>query len=144
MNYCRGCNKFIPDEEVSENLDLCVSVHRGIADDGENITCGPVVELEAPEKIYLQFDEDGGEPDTWCQDKINDQDVEYIRFDDRLRVLQDVQDGYDARSIITASLAEHENMPTEWKLGWIYADLQGKIDELKAEIARLKELTEIP
>ena len=34
---------------------------------------------EAPERIYLQL----GDPDeeTWCQDKVNDDDTEYIRAD---------------------------------------------------------------
>ena len=39
---------------------------------------------EIPEVIYLQwFDEDGG-PDeevTWCQERINNSDVAYIRKD---------------------------------------------------------------
>lgn len=44
---------------------------------------------KAPGKIYLQVDpDDEGMDDidwtaeiTWCQDKINDNDVEYIRAD---------------------------------------------------------------
>ena len=35
-----------------------------------------------PDKIYLQIkDEDGDDQDdwTWCIDKINDTDIEYIR-----------------------------------------------------------------
>ena len=49
----------------------------------------------APERIYLQIDPDGTDPTeeflidgaTWCQDKINETDVEYARADeiDRLR-----------------------------------------------------------
>ena len=45
----------------------------------------------APDKIYLQVDPEGEsaydskeefvEGVTWCQDKINDNDVEYIRTD---------------------------------------------------------------
>ena len=46
-------------------------------------------EYEAPERIWLQVDPDGlcpGEWDsldgaTWCADKINDNDVEYVRAD---------------------------------------------------------------
>ena len=37
---------------------------------------------KAPEKIYLQIDPDewiGGT--TWCEDRINDSDIEYIRAD---------------------------------------------------------------
>lgn len=43
---------------------------------------------EPPNRIWLQFHGDGspddpGEPDpadvTWCQDKINEHDVEYVR-----------------------------------------------------------------
>lgn len=45
-------------------------------------------ETNAPERIYLQYycngcdDKDclNAEP-TWCQDKINDNDVEYVRAD---------------------------------------------------------------
>ena len=38
--------------------------------------------MEAPDKIYLQIDGDSfgeWEGATWCQDKINDTDVEYVR-----------------------------------------------------------------
>jgi uncharacterized protein YbcI len=41
----------------------------------------------APERIYLQLVESDyvdnlyGAEETWCQDKINDDDVEYIRYD---------------------------------------------------------------
>jgi len=40
-----------------------------------------------PDKIYLQVDEDSEksidwfEGVTWCQDRINDTDIEYIRVD---------------------------------------------------------------
>ena len=42
-----------------------------------------------PEKIYLQVDPENENPNdfndlhevTWCQDKINDNDIEYIRKD---------------------------------------------------------------
>ncbi len=43
--------------------------------------------MEIPDKIYLQLYEDGELLDikkdeiTWCQDKINDTDVEYVRKD---------------------------------------------------------------
>ena len=45
--------------------------------------------MKAPAKIYLQVDPEGERPEvldclegvTWCQDKINDNDVEYIRAD---------------------------------------------------------------
>ena len=36
----------------------------------------------APEKIYLQIkDEDGDTPDeiTWCEDRIHETDIEYVR-----------------------------------------------------------------
>lgn len=33
---------------------------------------------QPPKEIYLQFDPDGGET-TWCEDKINDDDIEYVR-----------------------------------------------------------------
>jgi hypothetical protein len=42
---------------------------------------------KAPEKIYLQIDPEGEKATdyldgiTWCEDKINDTDVEYIRSD---------------------------------------------------------------
>jgi hypothetical protein len=35
---------------------------------------------DAPERIWLQWEEDFGES-TWCQDPINDEDVEYVRAD---------------------------------------------------------------
>jgi len=40
--------------------------------------------MKAPDKIYLQIDGDSfgeWEGATWCQDKINDTDVEYVRAD---------------------------------------------------------------
>lgn len=40
--------------------------------------------IEAPERIYLQWypTYDGSESDcTWCSDKIDDNDTEYIRAD---------------------------------------------------------------
>ncbi len=36
--------------------------------------------MKPNERIWLQSDEEHGEP-TWCEDKINDDDVEYIRAD---------------------------------------------------------------
>ena len=55
----------------------------------------------APEVIWLQIDDeaeqfDGWEAQTWCSDKINETDVEYVRADTvaRLReVLQEAIDG---------------------------------------------------
>ena len=50
--------------------------------------------MKAPDRIYLQIDPDGEgafyqiDETTWCQDKINDNDVEYIRAD---LVKQEVQ-----------------------------------------------------
>jgi len=40
--------------------------------------------MKAPKIIYLQIDGDSfgeWEGATWCQDKINDTDVEYVRVD---------------------------------------------------------------
>lgn len=42
---------------------------------------------KAPEKIWLQINEEDGEENhevTWCQDKINDTDVEYVRVRSKL------------------------------------------------------------
>jgi len=37
---------------------------------------------KAPEKIYLQVDPDEWiDGITWCEDRINDSDVEYVRSD---------------------------------------------------------------
>jgi hypothetical protein len=52
-------------------------------------TCEPAFHKDAPEKIYLQVcdDSDCEEPFcehhdvTWCQDKIEDTDVPYVRAD---------------------------------------------------------------
>ena len=44
-------------------------------------------QMEAPERIWLQDDGDwqlydhGDEHVTWCQDKVNDNDTEYVRAD---------------------------------------------------------------
>ena len=35
----------------------------------------------APETIYLQWQDYEGEDVTWCVDKINETDVEYVRKD---------------------------------------------------------------
>ena len=37
--------------------------------------------MENHERIYLQIEEDGDQGRTWCQDRINDDDIEYIRID---------------------------------------------------------------
>lgn len=85
----------------------------------------------APERIYLQIDPNGTDPTeeflidgaTWCQDKINESDVEYVRADeiDRLRaevaelrtILRQVRTDMDAQdqlfpwwAIIDAALAK--------------------------------------
>lgn len=36
---------------------------------------------EAPDKIYLVHDGDDIDDATWCQDRINETDTEYIRAD---------------------------------------------------------------
>ncbi|MFC1996979.1 hypothetical protein ACFLXI_05150 [Chloroflexota bacterium] len=36
---------------------------------------------KAPDKIWLQFEEWEFDCPTWCSDKINDSDNEYIRID---------------------------------------------------------------
>ncbi len=43
---------------------------------------------DSPKKIYLQIDDEGERPEvfpdegvTWCEDRMNDNDVEYIRAD---------------------------------------------------------------
>lgn len=40
-------------------------------------------DTKPPEILYLQCDEDGWADDeiTWCRDKINDQDIKYVRAD---------------------------------------------------------------
>jgi len=50
--------------------------------------------MKAPDKIYLQIDEiehkdSTFEAVTWCKDRINDSDVEYIRVDNVLKSLND-------------------------------------------------------
>jgi len=41
--------------------------------------------MEIPDKIYLQIDEEGQRPETscdgvtWCEDRINKSDIEYVR-----------------------------------------------------------------
>jgi hypothetical protein len=65
--------------------------------------------MTAPITIYLQWyddDEPGGEGITWCVDKIEDEDVEYIRIDiyealqrenaELHTKLADARKGYDA------------------------------------------------
>lgn len=38
-------------------------------------------DTRAPERIYLQRDETDEFTWTWCADRINDEDVEYVRAD---------------------------------------------------------------
>jgi len=50
--------------------------------------------MKAPDKIYLQIDETehrgpNFEGVTWCKDRINDSDVEYIRVDHVFKSLND-------------------------------------------------------
>lgn len=63
---------------------------------------------DAPEHIWLQFDDDGlpapqwdGEGVTWCSDKINENDVLYVRADihDALRAALQTQ-GEEAAKLI--------------------------------------------
>ena len=62
----------------------------------------------APDKIYLQVDPEGESADdsvegvTWCQDKINDNDVEYIRTD-LINASQSDSAG-DALSVVATNL----------------------------------------
>ena len=37
--------------------------------------------MRPPGKIYLQYYDEDQPETTWCEDKINDNDVEYIRKD---------------------------------------------------------------
>jgi hypothetical protein len=68
--------------------------------------------IDAPERIYLQVcdDSDCDEPFcehhdvSWCQDKINNSDVEYVRAD-------------------TAPPQRNEQEP----VGWIYEDDEGRM-----------------
>ena len=59
--------------------------------------------MEAPERIWLQDDGDwqlydhGDEHVTWCQDKVNDNDTEYVRADllaEAVEALEYIMDGY--------------------------------------------------
>lgn len=52
--------------------------------------------MKAPERIYLQvedFDETEFDYETtWCDDKINDDDIEYIRSDTAERQKREIAD----------------------------------------------------
>ncbi len=73
----------------------------------------------APEVIWLQVDPeaeqfDGWEAQTWCSDKINETDVEYVRADTvaRLReVLQEAIDGMGGSYAIWSPKARAALMP---------------------------------
>ena len=59
--------------------------------------------MEAPEKIYLQIDGDSSgdwEGITWCQDKINDTDVEYSRKDGWISVEENDPPIKDGRYLV--------------------------------------------
>lgn len=45
----------------------------------------------APEKIYLQESDFDSELTTWCEDPVNDSDVEYIRKDVAEKQLADLK-----------------------------------------------------
>jgi hypothetical protein len=90
----------------------------------------------SPERIYLQHDpEDTGEPFneahevTWCADKINDTDIEYVRADLAAPQPQD-------------SATEGETPRVD---GWIYAQIpdqvtgEGMVDVVHADDARQLE-----
>jgi uncharacterized small protein (DUF1192 family) len=72
----------------------------------------------SPERIYLQHDpEDTGEPFneahevTWCADKINDTDIEYVRADLAAAQPQDSEPIIDALSKrVDAQQAEIERL----------------------------------
>lgn len=37
------------------------------------------VKVKPPKTIYLQWDEEPGSENTWCEEQINDDDIKYIR-----------------------------------------------------------------
>lgn len=37
--------------------------------------------MKAPKEIYLQINDETANCITWCEDKINDDDVQYVRYD---------------------------------------------------------------
>ena len=77
---CDGEGHIVFDLEVDDDGELCPS-------------CNGLGVVNVPRRIYLQvFGPDGNDPDgpydgeiTWCVDRINDSDIEYILNDGLVR-----------------------------------------------------------
>ena len=70
--------------------------------------------FKAPDKIYLQITDDEGEHSdeiTWCVDKINDDDVEYIRVN-KQRVTKTLRKAADAASTVLHSKSSSKAVKT--------------------------------
>ncbi len=83
---------------------------------------------EWPERIYLQREDDDASPEetTWCRDKINDSDIEYVRAD-----LRDTQ------------LGERDKRIAELEAGAAWdlrrqTEQNQRIDELEAQVRELQ------
>lgn len=72
--------------------------------------------VEIPDRIYLQIDPEDENLDrfhkseiTWCQDQINDYDVEYIRADKYFQLLKFVKEvaSYQAKGKNIQQVASH-------------------------------------
>ncbi len=69
--------------------------------------------MAAPERIYLQWYEDEADkymPEgvTWCQDQIDETDVEYVRADKAAAEMQEMRD-------ILKIIANERFIPEEWE-----------------------------
>ena len=72
----------------------------------------------APERIYLQIDPDATDPTdeflfdgvTWCQDKVNETDVEYVRADEIDRLRAEVAELLHEQAVLRDPVSLHANL----------------------------------
>lgn len=62
-------------------------------------------ENQAPERVYLQVEDDDFEGASWCADRINEEDVEYIRADLLSNLLDALKRQYSEGEQIKHSVA---------------------------------------
>jgi predicted outer membrane protein len=57
--------------------------------------------MSAPKTIYLQWDEEFQTLSTWCEDKINDTDTEYVQTDELAQIRSDMKEQQETLDYLT-------------------------------------------
>jgi len=77
---------------------------------------------KAYEKIYLQWEEPGNYDISWCQDRVNDTDVAYIRGDIVAQLRAELGGAISENNQLHAALKEkhHEILSLEHELATLH------------------------